>query len=90
MARTLFYVPRNAPPIAEGDAAAVMAWAAKEFDAISQSLLEFNILKLAVLYAAPDRPRNGMIVYADGTSWNPGFGQGPYAYLGGSWTKLFP
>lgn len=45
-------------------------------------------LQLQVLYAAPKRPRDGMIVVADGTSWNPGSGAGAYRYQGGSWSIM--
>ena len=40
-------------------------------------------------FAAPARPRNGDIRYADGTTWNPGSGEGIYFYnTAGSWVKL--
>lgn len=45
-------------------------------------------LFLQTLYAAPDRPREGMLVKADGTTWNPGSGAGVYAYVSGAWVKL--
>ena len=32
--------------------------------------------------------RDGMIVYADGTSWDPGSGEGIYAYYGAAWNFL--
>lgn len=41
--------------------------------------------------AEPDKPRNGMLVIADGTNWNPGAGgRGVYWYdeSGSSWNKL--
>ena len=38
--------------------------------------------------AAPAKPREGMIVVADGTNWNPGSGKGAYEYKSGSWVKL--
>lgn len=40
------------------------------------------------LAAEPAKPENGVIVYADGTNWNPGSGQGFYGYENGSWVKL--
>ena len=40
------------------------------------------------LYAPPSNPENGMIVIADGTSWNPGSGAGAYERKGGVWVKL--
>jgi hypothetical protein len=42
----------------------------------------------AILYAEPAKPREGQIVIADGTTWNPGAGKGVYAFLSGSWSKL--
>lgn len=42
-----------------------------------------------ILYNPPQRVRSGMVVYADGTSWNPGSGEGLYRYsLAGSWVKV--
>lgn len=38
--------------------------------------------------AAPPDPVEGMVVWADGTSWNPGSGAGLYEYRGGAWHKL--
>lgn len=39
-------------------------------------------------YVAPGKPRNGDIRYADGTSWNPGSGEGFYGYENGAWVKF--
>lgn len=38
--------------------------------------------------AAPAKPTNGMIVYADGTNFDPGSGEGFYGYENGAWVKL--
>ncbi len=43
---------------------------------------------LPPLAAAPAKPENGVIVYADGTNWNPGSGEGFYGYQAGAWVKL--
>lgn len=45
---------------------------------------------LEALSAEPARKLAGksMVVYADGTNWNPGSGAGIYAYYGGSWKFL--
>ena len=45
-------------------------------------------LQLTVWYAAPIRPRDGWVVYADGTSWNPGSGEGIYHYTNGAWVRM--
>lgn len=43
---------------------------------------------LPVLFAEPPNAPDGTIVYADGTSWDPGSGAGFYGKESGSWTKL--
>ena len=46
-------------------------------------------LRLIVLHAAPERPREGVIVCADGTDWAPDVnGPGVFAYLGAAWVRL--
>jgi hypothetical protein len=40
------------------------------------------------LPAAPTKLREGMIVGADGTNWNPGAGKGAYVYYTGAWHFL--
>lgn len=49
-----------------------------------------NALNLAgdmqrTLDVAPNKPREGMIRYADGTNWDPGAGVGLYRFTSGSW-----
>lgn len=44
-----------------------------------------DYVALDTKYAAPDRIFEGMVVKADGTTWNPGSGAGLYAYVGGTW-----
>ena len=60
----------------------------RELVALAKELSETNALELRPVYYAPDKPREGMIVCADGTEWNPGSGAGAYEYKGGVWTKL--
>jgi hypothetical protein len=54
----------------------------------------WNAIKLLSLghidktYAAPDKPRDGDIRYADGTTWNPGSGIGIYYYKTNTWVLL--
>lgn len=81
------YAPR---PVPGNDPAVLAQWMQDELQAIGRSFREIEILQLRVLNVAPKRPREGMIAYADGTNWNPGSGAGPYAYIGGVWTKLKP
>lgn len=59
-----------------------------ELTAISRELSETQVLELRPVHVEPTRPREGMIVFADGTDWNPGSGVGVYTFLAGSWSKL--
>lgn len=43
---------------------------------------------LAKLNAAPAKVGDGMVVYADGTNWNPGSGEGAYIYYAAGWNYL--
>lgn len=45
-------------------------------------------LSLDTLYAAPSKYREGTMVKADGTTWNPGSGAGVYCYYGAAWHFL--
>ena len=66
----------------------VTEWADKEHQAIEKSFSDLDFIQIKRLNVAPAKPRNGMIVLADGTNWNPGAGQGYYGYYGGAWNKL--
>jgi hypothetical protein len=73
--------PTNAPEL--------VAFLARELEEISRAMSEPNqFLTLDTSYKAPSKVREGMIVLADGTQWNPGSGAGFYGYRGGSWRFL--
>lgn len=59
-----------------------------EFQKIEQAIRLFDFITLVELHAEPTRPRDGMVVLADGTDWNPGAGQGFYGRYAGAWHKL--
>ena len=40
------------------------------------------------LHEEPARRYDGLTVMADGTDWNPGSGQGVYAFYNSTWNKL--
>jgi len=40
------------------------------------------------LFAEPERKVNGMTVWADGSTWNPGSGAGMYQLRAGVWNFL--
>jgi len=47
-----------------------------------------DYMALNTLYAAPKRISDGMVILADGTSFDPGSGAGVYARVAGAWVKL--
>lgn len=48
-----------------------------------------DFVQLNVLHASPKKPRDGMVVCADGTNWQPlGAGGGFFGRFGGAWVKL--
>lgn len=60
-----------------------------ELNKIAQAMETANErLSLEMLHKAPVKYRDGTIVLADGTNWNPGAGAGYYGYHSGVWNKL--
>lgn len=59
-----------------------------ELRLIEQAFAEMTAVELRTVFVEPTSPRDGMIVMADGASWDPGSGEGIYAYYGGVWNKL--
>lgn len=80
------YTPRRSSPITTVEQ--LQVYVDEELGAISQEFQETFALELRPIYRAPTKPREGMIVFADGTSWNPGAGKGVYVYQGGAWVHL--
>jgi hypothetical protein len=81
------YTPSGLP---RGDLTALENFLEAEFQRLANDL-EANIMdkvQLVERYAAPVKPREAMLVFADGTSWNPGSGRGVYVYSSGAWVKL--
>ena len=80
------YEPSNPPSEAPAD---IAAWALREFTELARQLNDgAQVFIEQKSYSAPAKPRAGMLVNADGTSWHPGGGAGMYQYLGGAWVKL--
>ena len=70
----------------EVKALAEAAW--KELLQISRSFGEHDFTKFTKLYAQPSQLLEGLTVFADGTTWDPGSGAGVYTYYSGAWHKL--
>lgn len=61
----------------------------EEFYRLAQALSSpQSLMQMSTIYAAPEKPRDGMVVLADGVRWNPGSGDGLYRYKNGTWKYL--
>lgn len=61
-------------------------WVQRELRAIAQVLTNFTKVQCQPLAKAPPTPREGLVAYADGISWNPnGVGKGQRTYDGAVW-----
>ena len=63
-------------------------WMSRELLQLERSFREMDDVLLVETFVAPAKPRDGLTVFADGTSWNPGSGRGVYTYYGSAWHKL--
>lgn len=79
------YVPT---PVPRSLSRALRAWLADELRRIANALNCVDNLTLDPLAAEPAKLSDGMVVYANGTDWNPGSGAGVYARESGAWVKL--
>lgn len=61
---------------------------AEELARIEESLQEVEHVQLVEMHVEPEKPRDGVIVLADGTNWDPGSGAGFYGWQNGSWKFL--
>lgn len=75
------YVPN---PLTSTEPEAVQQYLLNEFRRISEEIN--GILNLDVLHTEPDKPRDGMIRFFDGT--NAGTSVGLHEYHTGAWNKL--
>lgn len=78
------YSPGNVPD----DPAQLPRFLVAELESIRGAVMALSAGHLDKSHAAPDKPRDGDIRFADGTNWNPGSGQGIYAYYGAAWHLL--
>ncbi len=77
------YIPMQVPT----DPAQLPGFLLQELQNIARST-DTSIAHLSELNKAPDKPRAGMVVLADGVFFNPGSGPGFYGYRGGAWRFL--
>lgn len=66
----------------------IRLWLEGELRNIALAINETSLVNLKPIYRDVDKPRDGMIIFADGVSFNPGAGAGTYERKGGAWVKL--
>lgn len=76
-------------PLYSTDPADVAAYVQQELQTLAQALSSISVphITFAELHVAPAKPRDFMVVAADGTDWDPGAGKGLYVYYSGAWNK---
>lgn len=79
------YQPLQPPSSTE---TALLVYLMNEFANISEAFTKVESILLTELHREPDRPRDGMIILADGTNFNPGSGAGFYGRKAGAWVLL--
>ena len=80
------YEPESPAATLEGPALA--AYLAQELRRIAEAFLGVEEVLLVELNVEPDKPRDGQVILADGTNFDPGSGAGFYGRRGGAWVKL--
>lgn len=75
-------------PVPSGIPRRVQQFLREELRRIEVQFTQLDNLNLPSLAAEPDKVENGLVVYADGTNWNPGSGAGFYGREAGAWVKL--
>jgi len=60
----------------------------QQLETLRAEVQELKELLLKEQHREPRRIYEPMVVYADGTNWNPGSGRGYYARVNGAWVKL--
>lgn len=87
--KTPGYAPQSLPEPSQISTKNLCIYLLKELAAISGSIKALLEGRTMVHSREPDKPRQGQMVYADGTNWDPGSGEGVYYYsAGGAWVKL--
>lgn len=81
----MIYRPTTPPT----DPKALPAYLQSEFQRIAVVMASnVDSVSLEPQYRAPAKPRDGLVVMADGASWNPSSGRGVYVYKAGTWSFL--
>lgn len=81
---TVNYTPGPVP----NDPGQLVRYVHEELQRVQYAIQALALGHLDETHVAPTKPRTGDIRLADGTNWNPGTGQGVYAYYNSAWNKL--
>ena len=60
----------------------------RELRRIADAFTEVENIKLRKLHVEPVKPRDGMVILADGNDFDPGKGEGFYGYLNQAWVPF--
>lgn len=82
------YQPETLPTFHHPEVRALAEFIGRQHRSIAANFEAIDRVSLFKRNKAPDRVENGLIVYADGTHWNPGSGEGFYGYYAGAWHFL--
>ena len=63
-------------------------WVFEELRKVETTFSSLDFVIFKELHEEPAKPRSGMVVFADGSDWDPGSGQGFYGYYNGAWESL--
>lgn len=80
------YVPTQPP--ANLDLDGLRKWVEDEFRNVARAAVPVDSVVFRVVSAIPTYAPEGIVVFADGSKWNPGSGRGLYQKLGAAWVKL--
>lgn len=81
------YVPTQPP----SSPSQLQDWLRREFDAIAQAMRMSVSAPSMILQQANNEPSRilpGMVVYADGTNWDPAVGEGLYWFVDEHWVRI--
>lgn len=83
------FFPRQGPEFQDDNLRQLVKWVESEFQKLTRSQTETGLVPFQELHVAVEKPREGMVVRADGTDWNPGAGKGTYERVNGVWRRMY-
>jgi hypothetical protein len=84
------YQPLAAPAINDPIAQELLRYISRELQRVADAMQESEqFVPFTVLHVEPKKLKEGMLVFADGTNWDPGSGRGLYLYNDGAWGQVY-